>query len=98
MPRDITYCRVTPIDVGDIVDKTLLEGSLVKRLLYRDPVTERTPQFTSSNRFYRKQHKVALRNIGKIDPGRIEDYIEREGYQAPGFLVLHLVCQAIGGH
>jgi NADH-quinone oxidoreductase subunit F len=32
--------------------------------------------------FYRKQYKIALRNIGEIDPGQIDDYIERRGYQA----------------
>ena len=26
--------------------------------------------------------KLALRNIGEIDPANIEDYIERRGYQA----------------
>lgn len=30
MPRDITYCSVTPKDVDEIINKTLLEGSLVK--------------------------------------------------------------------
>ena len=82
MPRDITYCSVTPKDVDDIVAKTLLEGSLIKKLLYRDPVTKEHLSSHHQTNFYRKQHKVALRNIGEIDPGRVEDYIEREGYQA----------------
>lgn len=92
MPRDITYCSVTPKDVDDIVDKTLLEGSLIKRLLYRDPVTKEHLSSHHQTDFYRKQHKVALRNIGEIDPGRIEDYIEREGYQA-----LALVLRGMSG-
>ena len=32
--------------------------------------------------FYKLQHKIALRNIGEIDPLEIEDYIERDGYRA----------------
>ena len=68
MPRDITYCSVTPKDVDDIVDKTLLEGSLIKRLLYRDPVTKEHLSSHHQTDFYRKQHKVALRNIGESTP------------------------------
>jgi len=82
MPRDITYCSVAPKDVDEIVDKTLLEGVLVKRLLYRDPVSKEHLTSHHQTDFYRKQHKIALRNIGEIDPGQIDDYIQREGYQA----------------
>lgn len=32
--------------------------------------------------FYKHQHKIALRNIGEIDPKDIEDYKNREGYKA----------------
>jgi len=82
MPRDITYCSVAEKDVDEIVDKTLLEGVLIKRLLYRDPVSKEHLTSHHLTDFYRKQHKIALRNIGEIDPGQINDYIEREGYQA----------------
>lgn len=82
MPRDITYCSVAPKDVDEIVDKTLLEGVLVKRLLYRDPVSKEHLTSHHQTDFYRLQHKIALRNIGEIDPGQIDDYIQREGYQA----------------
>lgn len=95
MPRDITYCSVTPKDVDDIVDKTLLEGSLIKRLLYRDPVTKEHLSSHHQTDFYRKQHKVALRNIGEIDPGRIEDYIEREGYQALALVLRSMSSQEV---
>ncbi len=82
LPDDITYCNVKASDVPAIVEKTLKKGELVKKLLYRDP---RTKEYFKSHReigFYSKQLKVALRNIGEIDPGNIQDYIARDGYQA----------------
>lgn len=82
LPRDITYCSVAPKDVDEIVAKTLLEGVPIKRLLYRDPVSKEHLQSHHLTDFYRKQYKIALRNIGEIDPGQIEDYLQREGYQA----------------
>ena len=33
-------------------------------------------------RFFKKQHRVALRNCGVVNPEKIEDYIARDGYQA----------------
>ena len=33
-------------------------------------------------KFYKKQHRVALRNCGVIDPESIEEYIAVDGYQA----------------
>ena len=34
--------------------------------------------------FLQKQHRIALRNCGQIDPEQIEQYIARDGYQALG--------------
>lgn len=82
MPRDITYCSVKVRDVDEIVDKTLQEGTLIKRLLYRDPITKEHLTSHHLTDFYRKQHKIALRNIGEIDPAQIGDYLQRQGYLA----------------
>jgi len=32
--------------------------------------------------FFKKQHRLVLRNVGKIDPSRIQDYIAMGGYSA----------------
>ncbi|MGD0154077.1 MAG: NADH-quinone oxidoreductase subunit NuoF [Thermacetogeniaceae bacterium] len=81
LPDDITYCQVTVEDVPDIV-KSLQDGTLVQRLLYRDPVTKQHYRSHHETGFYKKQHKLALRNIGEIDPADIRDYLDRRGYQA----------------
>jgi len=82
MPDDITYCQVKTKDVPDIVDKTIEKGEIIKRLLYRDPKSKKRFQSYYEIDFYKKQHKIALRNIGEIDPGSIEDYLSRDGYKA----------------
>ncbi|MDD4801971.1 MAG: NADH-ubiquinone oxidoreductase-F iron-sulfur binding region domain-containing protein [Syntrophomonas sp.] len=84
MPDDITYCRVTAKDIPEIAAKTLQNGELINRLLYRDPKTKQRVKSHHEIDFYKKQHKVALRNIGEIDPASIEDYIQRDGYKALG--------------
>ncbi len=82
MPDDITYIQVTPADVPEIIGKTLQTGEVINRLLYRDAKTKKRVKSHHEIPFYKKQHKVALRNIGEIDPAAIEDYINRDGYKA----------------
>jgi len=81
-PGEIFYKGVTPADVKEIVERTLLKGEIVERLLYKDPATKQRIEKYSSIPFYSKQQRIALRNIGKIVPGDIEDYIAHDGYQA----------------
>lgn len=82
LPDDITYCHVKAADVREIIEKTLKQGELIKRLLYRDPKTKEHYKSHHQTSFYNKQHKIALRNIGDIDPVSIDDYISRDGYKA----------------
>jgi len=69
-------------DVRDIVDKTIIGGKLVKRLLYRDPSTQEPIADHGEIPFYSGQTRIVLRNNGKIDPNSIEDYIAVDGYAA----------------
>ncbi len=82
MPDDITYCQVKASDVPAIVEKTIKNGELLDRLLYRDPQTKKRVKSHHQIDFYKKQHKLALRNIGEIDPASIDDYVARDGYKA----------------
>lgn len=82
MPDDITYCRVQAADVPEIVEKTLIKEELIPRLLYRDPKTKEHYRSHHETDFYSKQRKIALKNIGEIDPGCIDDYIAHGGYRA----------------
>ena len=94
MPDDITYCLVTEKDVPEIVAKTIQKGELINRLLYRDPKTKQRVKSHHEIDFYKKQHKVALRNIGEIDPAAIEDYINRDGYKALGKVLTEMAPAA----
>lgn len=82
LPDDITYCRVKQSDVTEIIDKTLNKGELVKRLLFRDNARKQLVTSYREIDFYKKQTKIALRNVGEIDPGSLQDYLDRGGYQA----------------
>lgn len=82
LPDDISYIRVKAKDVAEIVEKTLLKGELVERLLYNDSACKKKLPKREEWPFYRKQYKIALRNVGEINPSKIEEYLERGGYQS----------------
>ncbi len=64
---NIVYAGVEEKDVKDIVAKTVKEGKVIERLLFRDEP---------------KQLRIVLRNCGEIDPENIDEYISKDGYLA----------------
>jgi len=81
MPDDISYYRVQPSDAQDIMKHIAGKGEIVERLLYKNDAGKKVLS-QKENPFYAKQHKIALRNIGLIDPGNIKDYVKRGGFEA----------------
>ncbi|MDO4154403.1 MAG: NADH-quinone oxidoreductase subunit NuoF [Clostridia bacterium] len=81
-PEGSFYSQVQVSDVPEIVEEHLLKGRLVKRLLYDETVTMDDVKSLQETDFYKKQHRVALRNCGVIDPENIEEYIAFDGYMA----------------
>lgn len=71
--RVFTYGKVAPDLVGAILEGQIKGEVLQKALVHGSGV---------KNDFMDGQVRVALRNCGIIDPERIDDYIERGGYQA----------------
>ena len=81
-PEGSFYSEVKVEDIPEIVEEHLLKGRIVKRLLYSETITEEEVKPLNETNFYKKQHRVALRNCGVIDPENIEEYIAYDGYQA----------------
>ena len=81
-PEGAFYSMVKVEDIPEIVSEHLVKGRVVKRLLYSETV--HGDEITSLNHtsFYGKQHRVALRNCGVINPEDINEYIAYDGYQA----------------
>jgi NADP-reducing hydrogenase subunit HndC len=61
---------VTPDKVREIIRDHIVLGLPVKEMLYKNTA------------YFKKQHRLVLRNAGKIDPTRIQDYIAMGGYSA----------------
>lgn len=76
----VMYIHVKPEDCHEILEKTVLGGEIIDRLVYHldgvaYPRQEDIP-------FYKKQHRVVLENCGSSDAEDIEEYIAKGGYAA----------------
>ena len=84
-PDATFYSMVQPGDIPEIVSEHLLKGRVVTRLLYQETVSPSGGiKALSDTDFYKKQHRIALRNCGVINPENIEEYIGTGGYEALG--------------
>lgn len=81
-PEGVFYGEVKPEDVTEIVESHLKNKIPVERLFYKNPDTGEPIAHYKDIAFYAKQHRlVVLRNCGKINPEKIEEYLAVGGYE-----------------
>jgi len=79
LPEDTLYRLVKIEDVEEIFNKDILNGEIVERLLYIEPLTGEKVAKQDDINFYKKQRRIALHGGGVINP---EDINEAMGYGA----------------
>lgn len=72
-PEDTLYRLVKLEDVEEIIEKDIVGGEVVERLLYVDPASGEKVQKQDDINFYKKQHRIALYGCGTIDPENIDE-------------------------
>ena len=83
-PEGACYTHVTVDDVEEIVAEHIVKGRIVKRLLNKNEGGDGPATSLAETRFYKHQHRIALRNCGVINPESIDEYIGVDGYAALG--------------
>ncbi len=94
-PEGVFYQKVRAEDVDEIVSEHLLKGRVVQRLFYRKPTSAELIQAMGDIDFFKLQHKIALRNCGRIDPEQIREYIAMDGYAALGKALSEMTPEAV---
>jgi len=79
-PLGVLYTKVKLDDCEEIFEKTIKNGEIVERLIYKQngmeyPKQEEIP-------FYKKQTRLVLENCGRIDAEHIGESLANNGYQA----------------
>ncbi|HJO93497.1 MAG TPA: NADH-ubiquinone oxidoreductase-F iron-sulfur binding region domain-containing protein [Victivallales bacterium] len=83
-PEDIFYQQVTPEDVPEIIEKTIIKGEIIDSLLFEIPETKKKIIKEHDVPFYKGQERIVFGYNGYIDPENIDDYIGMGGYTALG--------------
>ncbi len=72
-PEDTLYRLVQIEDVEEIIEKDIIGGEVVERLLYVDPATKEKVARQDDINFYKKQKRIALHGCGVINPEDINE-------------------------
>ncbi|MBZ0263773.1 NAD(P)H-dependent oxidoreductase subunit E [bacterium] len=83
-PSHHFYTHVTAKNAGDIVEKAILEGEIIEKLLYHQEARKggNTVKRYTDIPFYALQNRIALRNVGVVDPLDLDDYLAHDGFKA----------------
>lgn len=69
----VKYINLNEKKIRKIIKAHIFGGKIIERYTLSE---------ASDIGFFGKQHPIVLRNRGLIDPGKIEEYIARDGYKA----------------
>jgi NADH:ubiquinone oxidoreductase subunit F (NADH-binding)/(2Fe-2S) ferredoxin/Pyruvate/2-oxoacid:ferredoxin oxidoreductase delta subunit len=83
-PDGVFYQRLTPDDVPFLVEEHLIKGRPVQKFMYVPPAEKIPVPKMADIEFFKHQKLVVLRNRGRIDPEKVEEYIAYDGYEAMG--------------
>jgi NADH-quinone oxidoreductase subunit F len=81
-PQRISYIKVKPKDVPEIINTTIQDRKIIDRLLFTDPVTGQHIHNEPDLPFYKKQTRSVLGLNGRIDPQDLEQYVALGGYSS----------------
>ncbi len=82
LPENTIYQRVDCHNLDRIIQSQLVEQKPLEELLLFADSREQTFVNANEDPFFKKQHKIALKDCGDINPEVIEDYLAAGGYQA----------------
>lgn len=83
-PQGTFYTKVKPKDIPEIISGSIEGSEIITDRLYVDPVTNEKIERYNDVKFFKHQHRLALRNLGKIAAHSIREFIASGGYRALG--------------
>ncbi len=79
-PQGTFYTKVKPKDIPEIISKSIQGSEIIKDRLFTDPATNQQIEKYNDVNFFKHQHRLALRNLGKISAHSIKEAIAAGGY------------------
>ena len=80
-PEQVFYQGVRPEDAAEIVEKHIVGGTPVTRLLHRNRADGEIAAVTEDVDFFDAQTRIVLRNCGTVNPEEIDSALSAGAYQ-----------------
>jgi NADH-quinone oxidoreductase subunit F len=81
-PQNLFYQNVQPKDAEVIIEETVLNDTVIDKLLYKEHDTGEVKSSGPDIGFYKKQLRIVLGDNEQIEPIKIDDYYAVGGYGA----------------
>jgi NADH:ubiquinone oxidoreductase subunit F (NADH-binding)/(2Fe-2S) ferredoxin/Pyruvate/2-oxoacid:ferredoxin oxidoreductase delta subunit len=81
-PEGVFYQQLKVEDIPHLIEEHLIKGRPVKKLMYVPPAEKEPVPKMKDIEFFKHQRLIVLRNRGRIDPEKVEEYIAFDGYEA----------------
>ncbi|TFH65435.1 MAG: 4Fe-4S dicluster domain-containing protein [Candidatus Zixiibacteriota bacterium] len=81
-PQGTFYTKVKPKDIESIIEKSIENDEIIEKFLFTNPKDGQKIEKYTDVPFFSHQRRIALRNLGKIAPFDIREYIAVDGYKA----------------
>jgi NADH:ubiquinone oxidoreductase subunit F (NADH-binding)/(2Fe-2S) ferredoxin/Pyruvate/2-oxoacid:ferredoxin oxidoreductase delta subunit len=94
-PDGVFYQQLKVADIPFLVEEHLMKGRPVKKLMYIPPAEKEPIPKMKDIEFFKHQRLIVLRNRGRIDPERIDEYIAFDGYEALGKALTEMTPEVI---
>ena len=94
-PDHTLYIKIKPEDAERIIKEHIVEGKIIEDFLYVNPTSGKKIRGQENIPFYKKQHRIALRNCGFINPEIIQEYISNRGFLALGKILTSMTPEQV---
>jgi NADH:ubiquinone oxidoreductase subunit F (NADH-binding)/(2Fe-2S) ferredoxin/Pyruvate/2-oxoacid:ferredoxin oxidoreductase delta subunit len=94
-PDGIFYQRLGVNDVPLIVSEHVLKGRPVQEFMFTPPAEQSPIPKMADIEFFKHQRLIVLRNRGRIDPEKLEEYIAYDGYDGLAKALTQMTPEAI---
>jgi len=94
-PDGVFYQQLKVSDIPFLVEEHLIKGRPVKKLMYIPPEEKEPIPKMKDIEFFKHQRLIVLRNRGRIDPEKAEEYIAFDGYEAMGKALTEMKSEKI---
>jgi len=94
-PDGVFYQNLQVKDIPYLIEEHILKGRPVKKLMYIPPAEKEPIPKMKDIEFFKHQRLIVLRNRGRIDPEKVEEYIAFDGYEAMAKALSRMTPQEI---